>query len=395
MEKRRLFIIVIGVVIVAFVSAILLKKYKQNQSHKSNKTESKDKTNQIVHLDQKLIQELGIRLEKVTQSEFTDTLSLIGEVTANPNKVAKISSRLPGRITGVFFNEGEKVSNGSVLLHIDSPEVSKFRSKYLASLSRFKAIERNAKRLRELVELRLAGEKEAVNAEAELRVLETDLKVDLANLKVLGIPVPSLSELVDHPEITGRIQIRSPMSGVVLNRNAIVGEQVDPTTTLGIIGDLSEIWFMVKLFEKDLSKVGVGNHSIVKLNAYPGEEFEGTLTHIDSQIDATSRTVHARIEIKNKNKMARIGLFGTAEIIQGVQNVISINSQAITLIDGDNFVFVEKEQGKYQARKIKIGRKSNDVVEVLEGLAEGESIVVSGLYTLKSRFLKSTFGEEQ
>ena len=147
MEKRRLFIIVIGVVIVAFVSAILLKKYKQNQSHKSNKTESKDKTNQIVHLDQKLIQELGIRLEKVTQSEFTDTLSLIGEVTANPNKVAKISSRLPGRITGVFFNEGEKVSNGSVLLHIDSPEVSKFRSKYLASLSRFKAIERNAKRL--------------------------------------------------------------------------------------------------------------------------------------------------------------------------------------------------------------------------------------------------------
>ncbi|MCB1193215.1 MAG: efflux RND transporter periplasmic adaptor subunit [Leptospiraceae bacterium] len=395
MEKRRLFIIVIGVVIVAFVSAILLKKYKQNQSHKSNKTESKDKTNQIVHLDQKLIQELGIRLEKVTQSEFTDTLSLIGEVTANPNKVAKISSRLPGRITGVFFNEGEKVSNGSVLLHIDSPEVSKFRSKYLASLSRFKAIERNAKRLRELVELRLAGEQEAVNAEAELRVLETDLKVDLANLKVLGIPVPSLSELVDHPEITGRIQIRSPMSGVVLNRNAIVGEQVDPTTTLGIIGDLSEIWFMVKLFEKDLSKVGVGNHSIVKLNAYPGEEFEGTLTHIDSQIDATSRTVHARIEIKNKNKMARIGLFGTAEIIQGVQNVISINSQAITLIDGDNFVFVEKEQGKYQARKIKIGRKSNDVVEVLEGLAEGESIVVSGLYTLKSRFLKSTFGEEQ
>jgi cobalt-zinc-cadmium efflux system membrane fusion protein len=312
---------------------------------------------------------------------------------ADPDRVTKISARIPGRVTEVRFIEGVRVKKGQVLIILESPEAARSKSKYLSTLSRVNAVERNAKRIRELVNLKLAAEQEAINAESELKVQESELRADKGNLLALGIPVPDTTNANSGGDNSGRIEILSPLDGIILSREIVKGSQVDAITSLATIGNLDSVWFMVKLFEKDLGKVAEGDFARVKLNPYPKEEFEGRLMYIGNQIDLGSRTVSGRIVLKNKNNMAKIGLFGTAELYTSDYNVLAVPIDAIAPMQGKDYVFVEEKPGEYKAREVKLGRRNSTIVEVLSGLTAGEYIVDQGIFTLKSKFLKSTFGE--
>jgi membrane fusion protein, heavy metal efflux system len=284
-----------------------------------------------------------------------------------------------------------------VLAVIESPEAARSKSKYLSTLSRVTAVQRNAKRIRELVVLKLAAEQEAINAESEFKIQEAELRADKGNLLALGIPVPDTNDVGNvndgSGENSGRIEILSPLDGIILSREIVKGSQVDAITNLATVGNLDSVWFIAKLFEKDLGKVAEGDFAKVKLNPYPKEEFEGRLVYIGNQIDIGSRTVSGRIVIKNKNHFAKIGLFGTAELYTSDYNVLAVPTDAIAVMEGKDFVFIEEKPGEYRAREVRLGRRNSSLVEILSGLTAGEYIVDNGTFTLKSKFLKSTFGE--
>ncbi len=346
-----------------------------------------------VKIDTEVSKDVNLHSTQAVTGEFQETISLIGEVMPDPDRVTKISARIPGRVSDVRFIEGTRVKKGHVLVVIESPEAARSKSKYLSTLSRVNAIERNAKRIRELVVLKLAAEQEAINAESELKIQEAELIADKGNLLALGIPVPDTTNSSTGGENSGRIEILSPLDGIILSREIVKGSQVDAITSLATVGNLDSVWFMVKLFEKDLGKVAEGDFAKVKLNPYPKEEFEGRLLYIGNQIDVGSRTVSGRIVIKNKNHFAKIGLFGTAELYTSDYNVLAVPVDAIANMKEKDFVFVEEKPGEYRVREVKLGRRNSSQIEVLSGLAAGEYIVDKGIFTLKSKFLKSTFGE--
>jgi cobalt-zinc-cadmium efflux system membrane fusion protein len=349
-----------------------------------------------IKIDTEVSKDVNLHSTQVATGEFQETISLIGEVMADPDRVTKISARIPGRVSDVRFIEGARVKKGQVLAIIESPEAARSKSKYLSTLSRVNAVERNAKRIRELVVLKLAAEQEAINAESELKIQEAELRADKGNLLALGIPVPDASNasgVNSSGENSGRIEILSPLDGIILSREIVKGSQVDAITSLATVGNLDSVWFMVKLFEKDLGKVAEGDFAKVKLNPYPKEEFEGRLLYIGNQIDVGSRTVSGRIVIKNKSHFAKIGLFGTAELYTSDYNVLAVPIDSIATMEGKDFVFIEEKPGEYKAREVKLGRRNSSQVEVLSGLSSGEYIVDKGIFTLKSKFLKSTFGE--
>lgn len=389
MKINKYYIIAIALVI-AFSSYRLYKYWQDKNRVPEIKEAEKGITEQIIKIQSETQKDVKIQTIQIEPGEFRESIQLIGEVAFDPDRVTKVSGRVSGRVTDVLFIEGTRVNQGQILAYIQSPEVARLKSKYLSSMSKFASTSRNAKRLRELVALRLAGEQEAVNAEADLKILEAEMKADRGNLEVIGIPVPDLNEAAEN---TGRLEIKAPISGIILSREAVKGMQVDPVTNLATIGNLDNIWFMVKFFEKDLSKVAIGDEAKVKLNSYPDEEFEGRLLYIGNQVDAGSRTVTGRIVVKNKNNLAKIGLFGTAEIFTLSQNVLSVPSDAITSINKKHYVFVEEKPGEYRAKEVKIGRQNAKHSEILEGLLSGEYVVISSLFTLKSALLKSTFGE--
>lgn len=368
-------------------------KYFSKKQPAVKVTEETPAEDGVIKIDSEVSKDVNLHSTQVSTGEFQEAISLIGEVMADPDRVTKISARIPGRVTEVRFIEGVRVKKGQVLIILESPEAARSKSKYLSTLSRVNAVERNAKRIRELVNLKLAAEQEAINAESELKVQESELRADKGNLLALGIPVPDTTNANSGGDNSGRIEILSPLDGIILSREIVKGSQVDAITSLATIGNLDSVWFMVKLFEKDLGKVAEGDFARVKLNPYPKEEFEGRLMYIGNQIDLGSRTVSGRIVIKNKNNMAKIGLFGTAELYTSDYNVLAVPIDAIAPMQGKDYVFVEEKPGEYKAREVKLGRRNSSIVEVLSGLTAGEYIVDQGIFTLKSKFLKSTFGE--
>ncbi|MBE7412932.1 MAG: efflux RND transporter periplasmic adaptor subunit [Leptospiraceae bacterium] len=360
-------------------------------------TSNKENSNRIdlsmkIKVPSEIKEDTEIETIEVKRKDFQDTISVIGEISANPDNIRKIGARLAGRITSVNFKEGDHVKKGDTLITLDSPDASRLRSKFLGSLSRYTASQKNYSRLKELVTLRLAGEQEAINAESELRIMESELEADRENLRVYDIAIPNMAK--EKKETIGNYEVRSPKSGIILSREAIVGGQVDANTNMGTVGDISEVWFIGKLFEKDISKIGTGENAIIQLNAYPNTKFEGRLTYIGIQIDPSSRTVNARIVLKNKKNLAKVGLFGVAEISAIEPEVISVPSYCLTEVNGKVGVFVEEKPGEYVFREVAIGRKSNTLVEIVSGISEREFVVRKGIFFLKSILLKSTFGAE-
>jgi membrane fusion protein, heavy metal efflux system len=344
-------------------------------------------------LTKELIDTSGISVVESKKSELEESISLTGEVAFDPDRVSQISARIPGRISRVDFVEGSIVKQGASLVEMESPEASRLRSKYLASFTRALVAQKNMKRIKELLEMRLTSEQELLNAESEYKVMDAELRTDRTNLQVQGIPIPDLENKLESG--LGKIIIRSPLNGIALSRDAIPGKQVDINSILGVVGDISQVWFLVKIFEKDLSLLQIGSIAKVHLNALPGIVFEGSLEHIGSQVDMGTRTLSGRIVIQNPEFKAKIGLFGKAEISVIRNNVLVVPKKSVFEWDKKKYVFLQSGHLTFSPKIIELGESSKDVIEVISGIEEGERVVTDGLFTLKSIFLKTTFGEEQ
>ncbi|PKA11254.1 efflux transporter periplasmic adaptor subunit, partial [Leptospira meyeri] len=169
----------------------------------------------------------------------------------------------------------------------------------------------------------------------------------------------------------------------------VLGNQI-----LTTIAELSQLWFQAKIFENDLKYLSEGIVGKIILNAYPDFEFDGVLEHIGEKVDPESRTVHARLVFKNKNRKAKIGLFGKAVLSVNGRSGIQVVDEAIQSYQNRKFVFIESQTNLFQWVEIETGSTNDGKTEILSGVAEGDRIVTKGAFELKAILFKSTFGGE-
>ena len=197
---------------------------------------------------------------------------------------------------------------------------------------------------------------------------------------------------------SARVVIRSPLAGFVLARDAIQGQTVQPEHVIATIGDLERVYFLARLFEKDLARVKVDATAEVRLNAYPNEVFDATIETIGRQIDPAARTVTARIVVRNHGDLVKVGLFGSARVVVGDTDSrtkrVVVPLSGVTRIANRDVVFVRQPDDDFDLHPVTLGRSAGGRVEILGGLRAGEQVVIDGVFTLKSAILKSTFGEE-
>jgi cobalt-zinc-cadmium efflux system membrane fusion protein len=340
-----------------------------------------------VSVSKEVVASAGIQVRPTAKVALFETLSLPGEVAADPDRLARISSPTAGRIESVLFREGEPVKKGAALIVIRVPEIAKLRASSAASLAKSKAARANAGRLRRLHAEGLAIEQDAVNAEAEADALDLDARSTADQLGALGAA----------PSGAFSVTLRAPIDGLAIAREAVVGQPVSAEQTLGSIADLSEVWFMARVFEKDLGQLRVGASAEVHLNAYGHEHFTGSVEYVGQQIDPIGRTVTARVRLKNPKALLRIGLFGTCQVATGgaekAQPKLVVDQSSVTDLAGKSVVFVREREGEFGVHEVTLGREALGKVEVLEGLREGEEVVSDGVFTLKSLVLKGSFAE--
>ena len=339
-------------------------------------------------LSDKVVADAGIKLAPATKELLAITLALPGEVSVDPDKNARVASPVPGRLSRVLFKEGSAVQKGAVLARVRIPDLAKLRAAHAAASTKAATARVNATRLQELSQKGLASNQEALGARSEAEALEAEARALDQQLRTLGLGATG-----DGSELT----LRAPISGVVISRAAVVGQPLTADETIADIADLSEVWFLGRVFEKDLDEIHVGARTEVQLNAFPKRRFDGTVEYIGRQIDPIARTVTARVRLTNQDDVLRLGLFGIAHVAIGTEAtapVLVVPRTAIVEISGKPVVFVRQPDGDFELHEVLLGQSNLGKVQVLSGLREGEAVVVDGAFTVKSAVLRGSLAEE-
>lgn len=344
-----------------------------------------------VELSDAVVRDAKLRTAAVTREVLAVTLALPGEIAADPDRSARLSSPIAGRIEEVRFREGSTVAKGDVLAVIRVPDLGRLRSLESATLARARAARSNVARLDQLRAQRLTSEQVYLDALATAESLEVEARAAGEQLAALG-----MGAVGKQPS---SLSLRAPISGVVVSRDAVLGQPVSAEQVLCEIVDLSELWFLGRVFEKDLGRLRLSARAEVQLNAYPKGRYSGLVEYIGRQVDPVARTVTARIRLTNRADELRVGLFGTAHVStldeSSAQATLVVPRSALTEIGGKQVVFVRHADRDYELHELVLGESAEGKVQVITGLREGEQVVVDGVFTLKSLVLKNTFAEEE
>lgn len=336
-----------------------------------------------------VVKDAKITVAPSTREALPVTLLLPGELTADPDRSARVASPVSGRLDRVTFQEGTTVKKGDVLAIVRVPELGKVRSAHAATAAKGAAARANADRLQALADKKLASAQEALSARAEADALDVEARALAEQLQAMGT-----GEAGGGPQLA----LRAPVTGVVVSRDAVVGQPITPEQTIAQIADLSVVLFLGRLFEKDLGRVKLGARAEVQVNAYPKETFEGSIEYITQKIDPVARTVTARIRLANRDQLLRIGLFGSARVgtgeAVGRPARVVVPHTAVVEIAGKSVVFVRQADDDYELHEVVLGESALGKTEIINGLREGEQVVVDGAFTLKSVALKSTLAED-
>ena len=324
-----------------------------------------------------------IRVEPVRSATLPISVRTTGEVVPHAQRVAQVTSRVSGWVEEIYAFQEDRVRKGQVLVRIYSPD-------YLTAQTEFFLAEDR---------LRRAG-----NDPEEKRVALAVLEASKTRLRLLGVPEKRIQALHrEHDEqhrVSPYLEVLSPLDGTVIESTLRRGKAVSPGDLLMRVADLSRLWVLVDIYEKDLARIRQGAPVRIRTPAFPGRVFQGRLVLLSSIQQQDTRTVKARAVVENPRGMLRPGMFVEAEVLTHARRrVLAVPERAVVLLEGQPTVFVSEEPdtgtGKedYAPRTVEVGQRFNGRVEILRGLKEGERIVVEGAFGLKAALLKEKLGE--
>ena len=347
------------------------------------------------------IERYGVRLEVAKERALTSSVTAPARISYNRDRLAHVSSPVPGRVAELKVNLGEKVERGDVLLIVESPKFGEAQSAYRSKRAAVDASRSSYQRAKTLLE-RSQGIAlgEVQKREVELRVAETEAEAAESKLRLLGLEPAQIADLLKSGETTSRYPIRSTLTGTVVERHAMLGELVGPEhESLLVIADMGTLWVLADVSEGRLTDIAVGSSARVTVPAAPGEIYEGVVTVIDPALDPSTRTAEVRIEVSDPRGHLKPEMFAEATIFpraDSVEAVLAIPNEAVQTVEGSPAVFVpvEGEANTFAKRTVRIGPAVGGMVPVLSGLEEGERYVASGSFILKAELGKSGAAHE-
>jgi cobalt-zinc-cadmium efflux system membrane fusion protein len=329
----------------------------------------------------------GVVVAPAKKQRLDGVINATGKVEANADRIAHVSPRISGKIVTVKASLGDSVSAGQPLVILDSVELGEALSRYHQSKTKLALAQSNMERIKTLVEKKIAARKEILQAETDFKTAQTELHTDEERLSLYGV---SLSDLDGDGHKKPFLPVYSPIGGVITEKHAIVGELADPSKSLYTVSDLSSVWVMVDINEKDLAKVRRGQSATVTVGAFPDRKLKGRITYIADLVDETTRTVKARIEVANPERKLKPEMFSTVELEVSADEppVLTVPEEALQDLDGKKMVFVMEKEVEFTARPVETGRMAGGMVEIVSGLKEGDRYAAKGAFILKSEVKK-------
>lgn len=350
----------------------------------------------------------GIELEIVTASPLEGAITASGKILATEDRTASIGPVHEGRIVRLYAGQGSEVRKGQKLADLESGDMDQAEADYLkavadldnanrTSAAEIKFNQATYDRTKLLVEKEITPAKNLQQAEHDLALAKANAssaissaKVALSNarrhLLILGMSEATINSLSTRPNSASSVfSLTAPMSGIVIERNGSIGATVGTDANLFKIVDLSSVWIDANVFEKDLSRVRVGEAVKVTVPAFPDTTFMGRVILISSTLDPTTQTVSVRTEVANGDGRLRPDMFANVEIITASRTTAISLPLAAVLDDGGKSVVFVADGNDYKKKEVTLGLKSSDRVEIVDGLSVGDKVVVKGNYLLMEK----------
>jgi len=281
---------------------------------------------------------------------------------------------------------GDHVRTGQPLAVIFSSELAEAETQYLAYLAELDAEHKKLQRTQNLVRLGAASRQEEEEVTAAHAAHEAHVRAALERLRLLGAGERQIAALKEAEQIDSNVTVPAPIDGVVLARMANLGLVVNKAQELFTVADLSTVWVMASLNEKDFASVQVGSAARITAPAYPGRVWTGRVTYIDPQVDPNTRTAQARIEVANPRASLRFQMYVDVEFTARGTFGTAVPEAAVQSIGDRQFVFlpIKDNEGSFAMRVVRLGPAANGYYSVLEGLKANDEVVMEGSFILKA-----------
>jgi len=334
---------------------------------------------QMVHIAPEMIRDLRVTTAKAEARGAGEYAQVIAELRVDQDAYAEVASPSPARVVRVLVKAGDEVKANQPLVELTSGDMSKARAEVQAAESRLALAKQNLERKLGLAAERLIPEREVIEARAAMTEAE-------AARTVAG---GALRQFAGAEGGTGLV-LRAPLAGTVLDRDVVIGQLADPSKTLFRIGDLSKLWLVAHVFERDAVRVKIGGLGIATFAAMPGTTVSGTIVWIGHQVETASRTIPVRLEVANGGGLLRPGMSATVSLpIETGGKVVAVPIAAVQRVGDTWAVFAPRGPGEFEARPVGRGRDLGGEVEILTGLVPGDEVVVDGAFLLKAEFDKA------
>ena len=313
-----------------------------------------------VAISSQTAQNLGIRLEKVSTKSFGESFSAVGRIEPDERRFYAVQTRVPGFVERLSVRAvGDPVSKGQKVAEIYAPELLAAQQEYLVLLT--------------------------------LKDIDSDNSLKQAarsRLKLLGMSEGEVAIITKTGKSSPRFGVYAPASGVLTELGVREGGQIMTGSSLMQISDLSQVWVIAEIPERDAARLKPGLAAEVQLQSLPGEVFKGKVDYLYPMLNEASRTLQVRIELPNKANQLRPGMYANIVFTGQTHDALSVSSESIITTGKRKIVIVKeddlKKSGSYRPVEITTGQERDNVTEILSGLTEGEEVVVSGQFLIDS-----------
>jgi Cu(I)/Ag(I) efflux system membrane fusion protein len=319
----------------------------------------------VVKINPDKVQKLGVRTETVELRELTRTVQAVATIQASERQLHTVSPRFEGWIEKLYVNTtGQLVRRGEPLLEVYSPDLVTAQQEYLIAWKGVQSVK---------------GASPEV--EASMRTL---MDSALQRLRNWDISEAELKRLQQEGKARQSITLRAQASGVVMEKRAVAGMRFMPGEMLYQIADLSSVWVLADVFEQDLGLVRQGQSVTIRVDAYPDKVFTGKVTFIYPAVTPETRTAKVRIELPNPAGQLKPAMYARAEIAssRGRGKVLAVPDSAVLDTGTRQLVLVQRGEGAFEPRPVKLGMRTDGYIEVLDGIKAGESVVVSANFLI-------------
>jgi RND family efflux transporter MFP subunit len=348
-----------------------------------------------VSLAPEAVERAGIKIVAVKAQSSVAAVTVPGTVMSNAYRDTKLNALVGGIVRDVMVELGVEIRRGAPLAVIFSPELADAQTKYLSMRAMLEADHQKLERTQKLVEIGSASRQELEELTAVHIGHETEVAAARQRLLLLGLSTDRVAKLDTAAQVVSEVSVTSPADGLVITRSVNPGQVITAGQELFVVTDLSTVWAIGDLYERDFSRVRVGSPAAITIPSTRDRILKGRVAYIDPRVDPATRTAKVRVEVSNRSGDLRLGMFVTMSVEAGTTERVTVVPRTAVQTIGDRsvvYVPAEGEEGKFLERAVKLGAPTGDLVPVLDGLKPGEKVVTDGSFFLRAEAARTRSG---